>query len=46
MSTLRPLHHVQNDLPFTLASFNAGFARGRYPWPQKAGPDVHGGRNL
>lgn len=46
MSTLRPLHHVQNDLPFTLASVYAGFARGRYPWLQKAGPDGHVGRNL
>ena len=45
-TTLRPLHQVQHDLPFTLASVYSGFARGRYPWVQKAGPDGHIGRIL
>jgi hypothetical protein len=46
MSTLKPLNHVQHELPFTLASVYTGFARGRYPWVKKAGPDGHVGRNL
>lgn len=46
MSTLRPLHHVQQDLLSTLSSVDTGFARGRYPWLQKEGPDGHVGRNL
>ena len=46
MSTLRPLHQVQAELPFTLASIYSGFARGRYTWVQKAGPDGHVGRIL
>ena len=43
---LLPLHEVQSDLPFTLATVYSGFARGRYPWLSKHGPDGHVGRNL
>lgn len=46
MTTLRPLHQVQHDLPFTLSSVYSGFARGRYTWLRKRGPDNHKGRNL
>ena len=43
---LRPLSHVQGDLPFTLSTLYSGFTRGRYPWLRKRGPDGHQGRNL
>lgn len=46
MSNLKPLHEVQSDLPFALASVYSGFARGRYNWVQKEGPDGHVGRIL
>ena len=46
MSNLRPLHRVQSDLPFTLGSVYNGFAKGRFTWVQKAGPDGHVGRFL
>ena len=45
-SELCPLKNVQRDLPFTLATVYSGFARGRYPWLRKNGPDGHVGRNL
>lgn len=44
--SLVPLPTVQADLPFSIASIYSGFARGRYPWLQKHGPDEHRGRML
>ena len=44
--SLIPLPDVQSDLPFALSTIYSGFARGRYPWLQKSGPDGHIGRIL